>query len=432
MIPRLHLPLQKIKLLVGRSRVLEGMAGGRNAAIEEGFRSEFDATQTKALGKFRADSPNSDTLDAFLTESHARIGGLHKPGFFDDADRDTPQAFRAALDVLPNCCCNGCPSAAARGRTCNGDHTDDDLVGENGACLEPIVLWNFRKIRDEVRAHYERYCSPDAGPLDLPDVRLCTEHSALPNTFKVSNWVGGGVEFDDRGATPVSVVSLTLNADELDLDSLHAIPYVLFHEIACHAFSGIRRPPAPGPRPAPEAPCFDEVRHKERHEGPPLARPVTSAADPFAEGWMDFVAFEMCRRVASKQGLVDGAAWLYPHHIAAGWHLHRARADTRDRDPTITDRLHKARGARGRGAAAAADFLLWLRNNHTDDNSEDPGWELFLRVSLDWNVLSRDHVIPRQVFARQIGTMAKNNDHNGLETYRQLILGGKSVTCLVS
>lgn len=418
--PRAHIPLQRLKLLVARSLVLDRMDGWRDEAAAATFATSFENAQNAALEQFRVVSPDDESLDTFLGDVHGRLVGLDKSLFITPGDKNTPQAVRAALGVIPTARCTRCVGSAGAGRVCNGHHTDDDIVNGGAACLEPFVLGYFRKIVTEVAEHYRRYCTrPDE--LVFPQVDFCTEETGRPSTFHPVDWVGGSVAFCDTPQKLVSVVTLTLSADSLDLASLRAIPYVLFHECVCHAFSGLRKPTV---RPLPAAPCFDEEQHEAE---PDHARPYTTVSDRFAEGWMDFVAAQLCTRVVDGASLIDEAPWLTADHKRHGMAMHEARGNS-EAPGIVSTRAKGARAVRRCGVRAAESFLGWLRLTYP--GPDDRGWEYFMRISLDWNVTC-DQVVTRQTFTRYIADCLNGRKHNELRSHVERYLAGEPVTCLL-
>jgi hypothetical protein len=230
-------------------------------------------------------------------------------------------------------------------------HADSQIVAQHGQCLgffrTCVELACF-----EATAWYEKFL-PGCLPT-TPRIEFSTLLAANPpDSIAVAKHVSGKTFFDDTTEL-VSEIQLLIHVSGFDLESYHAAAYIIFHEMICHAFQGIRR----------------ASRNRDRR---------TREIDSFGEGWMDWVTFRVFADVVA----------------GCGWSDIQPTLDRESRE--IVNRFRDARqgrfGISGQertraffqiGEEAAQEYHAFL-------NSQ-PGWsaqdaeEVFFRISFDWNV----------------------------------------------
>lgn len=128
-------------------------------------------------------------------------------------------------------------------------HSFCNLVEKALACLDQRLPADlsllFQRIEGAVIEHYTRHC-PNA--FIEPVTRLELNHmdaDCPPGAAPIS---GSCRVDDDDGATPVSVVTLSVRDDRLNRSAICRLPYVLMHELLCHAYQSISQDDRQQPR----------------------------------------------------------------------------------------------------------------------------------------------------------------------------------------
>lgn len=278
----------------------------------------LDATDDRRLDEFLA-SWAGDA--AQVVRQHARLSapGEHR------ALRDFARAVRGDVESQR---CRQCPGAEAE--LCGPLLSPD--AATRGACSAELQGM-FGDAVDLARALYAR---AGIAPEAVKGVRpaLCITRlpprvgRLLPDLpLDASCWFGGA-----RGRRCVVVLALPI--EELSLRVMRGVPYVLLHELVAHAFQRLGAP--------------------ER---------ATSARDPVAEGWMDFVArFVFVRAHHHPSGRRRArAAWSAD--VTPGLELSAARRASRGGATpaarlgyTVAERVWASLVAM-RGAGGLDDFL---------------------------------------------------------------------------
>jgi hypothetical protein len=233
---------------------------------------------------------------------------------------------------------------------------DAQQVARVGNCIRPIRgLYDYWHRVVVALISEWAFVSDNSGTEDLT-VTFSTECDEPESTSIEVNrpyQVSGATEFLDEHVLPAraSDVSLTFTTARLNWNSILAIPWLLTHELVCHAFQGKSHP---------NTPRYCEVDC------------------PFYEGWMDEVAFRLLQgNLASGWTLTTAGEsdflTQYPAHI-----LDEAAAYRRWRygeGPVALASVHAPLWRIGRTAAedALSFFERWHQN---EDASARKYWAL--------------------------------------------------------
>jgi hypothetical protein len=237
-----------------------------------------------------------------------------------------------------------CTVCATPDDICDGGDFDDGIVDRKGPCIQPLRSW-FDLAITIAACHYAVACG-----LTYPDhwphcVFQTADLNEKPHPFNSTAEVSGAT----KHGSP-TVVELRLRARTFDWRSYSAVPYVLLHE-AFHILEG--------------------------SEGTPQS---PDREDPFAEGWMDWIAFEVLVRTIRGTGSAfkHAAAFSAPDDVEESARLlHEARYDHNTSGvPWVSQRLLA-------GKRAAQTFLDFCKRCIPQD---DDAWLFFLSVSLRLNL----------------------------------------------
>ena len=207
--------------------------------------------------------------------------------------------------------------------------------------------------------------------------------------------VATAVAAETRFPAGQSEIRLKIDVPRFDFESYCVTPYMLFHEMCCHAFQSLRGSPR-------------------------FAR----EDDPFAEGWMDWVTYRIFCEVAGGNGLSDmnvaecEVMREHPHSVAERttvFRTHRYDLDNAAYGNKWVLKRCIANFFMGQKAAMA--FLDLLQRTFTQIEAES----LFLRASFDWNLQGSTSERMRFVDwcnrPRQLGSVPADVI-NGLRRYR--------------
>jgi hypothetical protein len=349
----MELTLKNRKVLFSRVAIMATMQQHREKAYVLELGTDFDAVQA---GLFRAandaskagdGSSDNIPLDVFAKTVPKKMRPILDT-FEEPSQRTLQPIFESVAAELESISCDRCKPLT----DCDGTSSKFKLRGGE-ECVKPFLM-NYRLVLDEVMAWYTRY-SVDFANLRLPEVLLSIRQYQRPTTLHICRNIGGTTKYEDKGEHLVSKIELHLNVPEFDSESYFAVPYVIFHELICHAFNGVRSSYLP--------------------------RQETPETDRFAEGWMDYVAYRVFNEVMEGNGLTNHVIEDYASEYAMqGASLHRVRQEY-DRTPQVENSM---RANFMIGAHAAQFFLRTLRSMFPEEAEE-----LFLRISFDLN-LTRD------------------------------------------
>jgi len=400
-----HIPLEKRKALTAILVFLEAAEPLREqfvfSGLEHGFNKfesdvrVFTGIQYDNSERQRPDTGNGLSLSDFLASIVRRlrataeslndtlVGSLH----LDQYER----LYQAIRERASQVDCSMCMNRRREGRLCKGiDRIDDEIVSTGGLCIEPFKAM-FNAALGTARLYYTTFGTslPATG---LPDVVFHTGFDVgKPHGFPNSDYpvyVGGITNVRDEAGSFWSDVKLTLGIMRFDWTSYLVTPYVLFHECFSHAFSGAY--PSPEGRSNPET------------------------DDAFAEGWMDWVAFEVfldLLRPAPQHRVPAATVQFRNQFVFRDEHMNAAtllHADTVNWRKHRGDSIHRARGQR-----AAVKTLRLLEHFCSLESTPDyDPWEAFLKLSFDLNLFFRDRALATK-FVAQCDTRIPAPDREG-------------------
>jgi hypothetical protein len=201
--------------------------------------------------------------------------------------------------------CDNCVRAP-QDKRCEPDKQTNDIVHERGACIAPLKALFDDLCKWVAGLWHELPQStgmPDRPVVFATSVRSFVRDRPILKEFKVSGYAQALLDRDgkyteDRGH--YTQVGLEIRDDyAFGWQQYSLLPYLLLHEILCHAFQSLDKP---------------EVRRN------------APASDAWSEGWMDALAFQLALE------------WLKDHDKTA----FIDSDEYRDAECQI-DELHKAR-----------------------------------------------------------------------------------------
>lgn len=177
--------------------------------------------------------------------------------------------------------CKSCPTKPAC--SLNEDTSKTDLIALSGdsACLSELRSL-FETVNNAISAIYKKY-SGNTIPVPIVAGIVHNDQTDLNYPFPIT---GKTTRPSSLGANKTHV-DLIVDANNYSQEDYFKTPYILLHEWCCHAYSG---------------------------EDP--GGPNKTAGDSYADGWMDYITFELLKR-SIKGELGDDCKLLIPHNIAA-------------------------------------------------------------------------------------------------------------------
>lgn len=365
-----HLTLRQRKVLAAKLRVVEALEPHRAEAYACDFGEAFEQLQVGLLVHAKEplgldDAPTNELpLDRFVQDLATSADAVFRalPASSHGLLQAGLTALQQGLRAVSCSSCNGTT-------ICSGYPAHDNpIVDQKGHCIEPFLSY-FRFALDETRTCYAAAC-PRSSAIAALTVDFATEYQPDPSEVDVAPALGADVQHSP-GAALQSRVRLLIDVPQVDLECCHVAPYVLFHELVCHAFHAI---------------------------DPPVARRDTQREDDcFAEGWMDWVAFQLCERTLSRliAGVGRGGPSFTRAHLDLGSRLRAARQDlnsgnahTRRRRGSLRIGTRAAQLFHGCISEVLAAYEPADATAASPRQQADRAWELFLQISLKLNRLS--------------------------------------------
>ena len=320
----------------------------RSAEVEPNAHQKMQPLVASACGNVDNDKQR---LDDFVASALGAIKGF----VGQDPSRLMEALEESAID------CDAC-AARSTGHVCCGDGKDYRTLSEGGACWQWLREL-FSSIVDWVGRRYSAVLGPNLAPLEVRlrledfDPRATDRERAFPHDFRAPVRAGARTEFEDRAGGLRSTVTLTVDTQALDSRTLLTIPYLLLHEVVCHAFQGWK---------------------------PDGARPRRDAlpTDGFVEGWMDTYAADALTALVRSH---DEDPWPPPEALEGsiqqmevdGQNFHSARGASRQ----VEGWAERRQGRRVRG-----HLLGFL----TRDRGPTEAYRLLMALSLRLNGSVRD------------------------------------------
>ncbi len=311
-------PDVRVKELDGAFDVLERHLLLRASSLEQSADQE---TLTKALGNL---------------VHELNIGAI--TGASDPLFDATLESLRHSLSQID---CTQCSAAP----TCPGN---PQIVAHHGKCIDFFRRWFIIALQESQAWHVAHSTSQ---LIDQVTVDFSTSYFANPpDSLNVARHVSAKTTFPDNPLFH-SEVKLLLNVPEFELESLAACPYILLHELICHAFQGTRR-----------ATTNRDRRSRE--------------IDSFSEGWMDWLTFRIFLDLMSRHKSQDIDTPLVSETVS------RYRAARQGRVSDVAEQRHRAFFSIGEQAAQV--FHAFLNSNSAAFSAGAD--ELFYKISFQWSL----------------------------------------------
>lgn len=238
-----------------------------------------------------------------------------------------------------------CSACSGQPLVCNGGDYDDEFVTRGGHCIQPFA--DLFALAVAIARDYHAAAGIDPSIWPECEFRLGFVN-LKPHPFASPPEISGETSPE---RSPVRL-TLVLQPKSFDWAAFAAVPYVLLHE-AFHVVGGIAG----------------------------ILRQGACRQDPFAEGWLDWIAFRALERTASGEGPAARHAAQFRHpgeQINRARQLHLARADeTTSADAPLSREIHAGQLAAERFFDLCQRFL---------PSEEDEDWLFFLSVSLRLNL----------------------------------------------
>jgi hypothetical protein len=351
-----HIPLAGRKALYARLVYLEANRSQAVAIIEAGAEPSlnlltetvFTLTEQEMLT-----SNNAVPLDSFVQQFSLSLNTQAQTMLNHHLPLLHP-ILETVNERSDGICCRTC---SGQDDVCKGDDQDDLLVSQPGHCILPLYNM-FEEARASAIDYYSRY-----GTLvqsnSLPEITFSTAFcDEKPHDDPIACNVTGETTYPTNNGHNVSQVEINLCIKNLNWETYMAVPYVLFHEAICHTFQDI-------------------VPRQPRRLG-------SEPKDRFAEGWMDFVACEIMKRVLSNGSRINGTDLRFrSEQINIGTQFHHVRTN-HDLDNRSVYAVSRAFGKE------VADKILYLLERLPQEDfpaSHPNAWDVFLRLSFDLNML---------------------------------------------
>jgi hypothetical protein len=333
-----HLPLAQRKTICGRLLFFQAAYPDRLRFLVAGAESEFDQVRDNVFSLTEqaiSSSHDSEPLDQFLKKLQADLGYQMHP----QLTGKHANLFEPLLaDIGRNIAAISCDQCSPiRPRVCDGGSQDDEIVRTGGVCIAPIQKM-FEIAAQATQQWYAKSCNLFRVQ-DSPQLVLSTSFTnGKPHDIPGDYFVGGVTRQHDAAKT--AEINLSVWPKKFDWNTYAAILYVLFHECICHAYQGTK---AFRPRPV---------------------------SDGFAEGWMDWIAFECFRKhleLSPKTPSLQA-------YLDAGTQLHLLRVDYNHPEKSAQSSIC----AFGRSVAQKFSLLL----HRLPKFAPDP-WASLLMASFD-------------------------------------------------
>lgn len=358
-----HAPLRVRKAVLARLIVHEAIEPilGRGPTNDDVFLVADEVIQAVyGATKSEIDSPLAEPLDVFIQsligkaaqsiEEHRRLAGNHTL-------EPAVKSMRQRAAGLSCASCTGGEPA------CDGNTARDaTMVERAGHCIEPFRSL-FVLAEELVRAHYAYALGPQVLN-QWPRTSFVTDFNApglKAHPFQSPAQIFGAARRTGDAAT----IELIFSPQDFNWAGYLAAAYVLVHE-AVHVMEGIETS---------------------------AMRMPASPEDPFVEGWMDWIAFQMFDRTARGRGPARHLAPRYVHataHRERSRELHSSRFDAE----TSTNKMLSYRLLAGK--RAAEQFYDFCRRSV----SRNEACRLFLEISFRFNARALDLNANRRVTAR--------------------------------
>jgi hypothetical protein len=275
-------------------------------------------------------------------------------------------------------------------QVCNGTDIDLQIVNAGAACLAPLE--EMFDIAHEIARHY--YVAH--GMSENPEVIFGTQNfcqrepHVTPHGLPVPYFVDGETKYMDEAGQMRARVVLKIPVRAFDIDTYLSTLYVLFHECIVHAFRCIT-------------------------SGAP--RRGTKDADRFLEGWMDWISFEILKRILGGMWPISRPRTLKylteRLHRATRFHEARFVVNT----PSGSESISRLASGRETGRKAAIKVHNLFQNRGAD------AWEKVLKMSLELNMMSSFDSDKREAFVSVLDFLQDDDNAKDLPPEHDIVAG---------
>jgi len=373
--PARHISLAKRKALSGTLVFLEAAEPLREEFLRVGLEAGFDMfksllqTWTDMEYDYSEARPprlhDHVSLSEFLGMVVRNVGDSARPFGEGEHRANFERLFQVISDRAVQVSCSRCTEGRSDGQVCRGvDEIDDEIVATGGLCIEPLKMM-YDVALGATRAYYLTYGTL-VQSADLPEVVFHTGFDDLKNLHRmdIPIYVGGETKAKTADNSTRSDVKLVIAIKDFNWDSYLAALYVLFHECFSHAYHGV-------------------YQISDRQDSQP--------DDAFAEGWMDWVAYNVLesllkptpgREVPPAASHLPARLLFHTEHLEAANRFHKERMNWRKYKGEFRQR------AKGGQAADKVLYLLEHLRGLQNSPAYNP-WEVLLTLSFDLNVVLR-------------------------------------------
>jgi hypothetical protein len=292
-VPVSHLDLEDRKVISARticSSVVEVSARAAASPEDKGFVETIRA-QTRSSTHPPGAGSLSDSVDSVL-KTLVAVAGVSSQNKRLTVAKPVRGELKRRIGELK---CSNCSPIVP----CRGFIEDDQIVAEKGECLKDFKN-QFAFAHEVVVHHYNHYRRELGRDVSTIPVTFNTEKvGQRPHDLPSEILVSGRTKYHDSPSYG-SQVFLILVPTSFDWNAYCASLYLLFHELFVHAFQSTHG---------------EGLRTGPRED------------DPFSEGWMDWLAFDlMSERIGAQRGL-PWRSTSQDDNIEGGRKLHDARTD---------------------------------------------------------------------------------------------------------
>jgi hypothetical protein len=256
---RRHVRLPQLKALTARLSITAELKANSLSFADINARSLVGDIGTAMASVADVRSGDTEALDVFLqslTKAAEPMVPSHAAASPELSDR-----LGALGRALTNVNCARC--AGGLGRICRDDPANDEPNLATGECI--------RMLHDLLHCIDERTRKVYSGATSVfPTIRLSTEetHRDQDADLYAQFNVSGFCEVEQQDPALTSFVVLCFKANAFNLATMCSLPYILAHEVVCHAYQTLRE----GRREIPDGKCL------------------------WSEAWMDRFAYELTER----------------------------------------------------------------------------------------------------------------------------------------
>lgn len=347
-----HVPLEQRTTLNARLMASEIFDANEIIIEDKLTKSRWENFKNSYLAKANEPSFSKKIryLDEFLKKLPKRFNGEVKELSFTDEFYKIESMISQLFEELRDFSCENCNAVD---KVCEIDENQKHDAIKDGICLERFhdIFNSFEKL---ARDFYSISCCIDKNKINN-EVIFSTSFNSRDDIhdFDVDVYANGKTIVRDEDKKIVSEVMLQFLVTKFDWNTYCSLPYIVAHELFCHAFQGI---------------INDDKKREE-----------TPSKCAFTEGFVDRAVLEILISAVNRKGLVQDFK-LPPGDVKYSasisrrtWSFHEAR---RERHRGILFQL------RNYGAQAIERLAKYL-GGYAKGGS--PDWDNAIRATLSLN-----------------------------------------------